>query len=784
MPESHSKDHNRSWRSQASGTQKAAGGRSTRRSRSPLPSLSSKTKTSRPSLPHGSESMASSSRASQNPKMDAELVDLGSTRPAVLMAYLEHVGVESFSDLRGIWSSSMDLVGEVEAFVGSTLLADDAMKIATFWALASQRAHAGHQKLVDSLVAERSSSYRRPVHLTENQQQAPVQQSRIRRLIASGTPGPPPTTVQLAARDAHSREEAQKQTKLNTIFEIAIEDVVNLEDLGVSWTSLEDPMTLQATKDTMLAGATRLGVGRLGALVAAFRRWKRYAEEQGIDVKQPAPIHVGAFLQKVAQGGPTAAASQFQAMLWWQRALGAGFPMQHWLVAPWRLHASNHQGKQACELPPWEMMNLLRWAAKLHGTNQLLVSFMVMAAVSCVRWEHIQRSHYVRSHSGWIECYCRQGKTRRQGARPGYSWAIPEISWQGYSLCAVLSDFFKNMAISEDFIGPAVELQPEDLWEICSSTPLVLDKPMSRSRFLELFRGALMQINVEPVSASKAQYNRLRRFLPTGGNVFQLQPLDQQAIGNWTEIPDGGGREGGSRKLQAVVHMGLHYAGEKLYRSYVVKAHVLRVMLTLFRRRQGDFATDENNMLVRGAWEWPELAAFFDVHKEEFHTVQASVLDQAALPIHSSDQIEVDADGDHDVRFLDELPPDEPLPGPDPVEPSTDAIQPEEDSVSISSLSASDASADGADLVNIVTDEQDVINTRWILQGSRMHIIRENDDDGHGIPWCRDRRFAQPPKSEGMGFSTLSHDKTCQRCISRMPRGLVAALADFAGWQY
>ena len=260
--------------------------------------------------------------------------------------------------------------------------------------------------------------------------------------------------------------------------------------------------------------------------------------------------------------------------------------------------------------------------------------------------------------------------------------------------------------------------------------------------------------------------------------------MDQQAIGNWTEIPDGGGREGGSRKLQAVVHMGLHYAGEKLFRSYVVKAHVLRVMLTLFRRRQGDFATDENNMLVRGAWEWPELAAFFDGHKEEFQTVQASTSDPAALPIHSSDQVEVDADGDHDVRFLDELPPDEPPRDPDPVEPPTDAHQPEDDSVSISSLSASDASADGADLVNIVTDEQDVINTRWILQGSRMHIIRENDDDGHGIPWCRDRRFAQPPKSEGMGFSTLSHDKTCQRCISRMPRGLVAALADFAGWQY
>ena len=308
--------------------------------------------------------------------MDAELVDLASTRPAVLLQFLEHQGVESFSDLRGIWSSSMAMVGEVEEFAGATFVADDAMKIATFWALASQRAHAGHQKLVDTLVAERSSTYRQPVHLREACPPAPVQQSRIKRLIASGTPGPPPTTVQLAAKDAHSREEAQKQAKLNTIFEIAIEDVVTLDDLGVSWTSLEDPMTLQATKDTMLAGATRLGVGRLGALVAAFRDGSDMQKSMALIVRQPAPIHVGTFLQQVAQGGPTAAASQFQAMLWWQRALGAGFPMQHWLVAPWRLHASNHQGKQACELPPWELLNLLRWAAKLHGTNQPTSRFL------------------------------------------------------------------------------------------------------------------------------------------------------------------------------------------------------------------------------------------------------------------------------------------------------------------------------------------------------------------------------------------------------------------------
>ena len=102
----------------------------------------------------------------------------------------------------------------------------------------------------------------------------------------------------------------------------------------------------------------------------------------------------------------------------------------------------------------------------------------------------------------------------------------------------------------------------------------------------------------------------------------------------------------------------------------------------------------------------------------------------------------------------------------------------------VSSISASDVSAEGLDLDQVVTDESDIHDTKWFQQGSKLHIVREVDDDGHSIPWCRDHRFAQLPKSEGTGFSTLVHDRTCQRCLARMPRSLMAALSDFAGWKY
>ena len=150
-----------------------AGSRSTHQSRSPLPSSSSNPRTSRVSSRPGSEPMASSGVTSRRPRMDAELVDLASSRPEILMRFMDSQGVESFSDLRGIWGSSMEFVSEIESFAGQALPADEAMGLATFWALASKRAHDGHRRLVDSLVSERSSSYRSSVRLHEAPQVPP-----------------------------------------------------------------------------------------------------------------------------------------------------------------------------------------------------------------------------------------------------------------------------------------------------------------------------------------------------------------------------------------------------------------------------------------------------------------------------------------------------------------------------------------------------------------------------------------------------------------------------------
>ena len=222
--------------------------------------------------------------------MDPELLDLVKQKPGVLLQFLSATGVETFADLRGVWTSSTEFVTEVESFIQEKLEPDVAMQLATFWTLSSRRATEFQKRLTKNLVMERESAYRSPgLTLREAQSSSSAVLPRVKRLIAEGSAGPPVTTVKLAASDAEVKETVAVQTKIDAIFQLALEEVVNLQDLGVTWTELEDPLVLQSTKDTMMANASRLSLGRLSALLAAFRNGDGMQLNMGYQCKVPHP---------------------------------------------------------------------------------------------------------------------------------------------------------------------------------------------------------------------------------------------------------------------------------------------------------------------------------------------------------------------------------------------------------------------------------------------------------------------------------------------------------------
>ena len=218
---------------------------------------------------------------------------------------------------------------------------------------------------------------------------------------------------------------------------------------------------------------------------------------------------------------------------------GAEYDVEHWLTKSFKFHAQAHTNRQAPELEPWEFVNMLELFYKARGTQKLLLAMVLMPACACIRYEHLQRSSLVRNHGHWVEFHCSQGKARRR-------LGSPEVPYRGHGVAKALCEFYAHEALGMEWLLPALALAADDLWEVTATTAFIVDKKMSRGRFLELFRGALCQSGLEVASAQRATYNRLRRFVPT------IAALDLQAVGSWTELPQGGSADPQAAKSKAV----------------------------------------------------------------------------------------------------------------------------------------------------------------------------------------------------------------------------------------
>ena len=700
--------------------------------------------------------------------MEPLLMELLTERNDAFLTFLTNIGVQTCRDLHNLWPSGAAMVEEFEAKYGKHS-ADEAFGMAMVFTLAGHRAHDALLQSIDMVVEERSSSQLQKPSLRLEVAPLTSITPTVRRVLDTGFRGPAPVLQACAAADPAVKEHAIKQVKLNALFQLLLEDFIDVTELGLSWTALQDPMKLQKFKDTLMEAPSRLSFQRIGALTSSMRRWKRWAVQRGYSVQAPTPLQLSEFLREVASGGPTAASSMWHACHWFSEKMGCQLPTDHFLTRPFKMHAVTHTGSQALELSPGELVNLVLLASRSRGTKAVLLAFMIQSAVSCVRFEHIQRSTLVKCHKDFIEFRCSQGKSRRQGARPAYNWSTPEVHFQGWSLCATLKDFFSHEALPEvGYLWPALRLSAEDLWEVNDSTPFDLSRPMARSRFLELLRGTLLETGVEAGESVTAGYNRLRRFMPTLGNCLRLDKDSLQAIGSWVEIPAGGGPQP-TRKERAVQDMSLHYAGQKVHRSAQVKGCILKRFFKVFRRKQAELAMSDKGLLVRDAWTWPEFLAV----NEHFVGDPFEIDPEEVVADEDLGCIEVE-DGALDGIEVPELPLEDCAP-PSPVTSNSDDD---------SSSSASDVSADPMDLVGVLPEQDTDISLQWFQQGAKVHVVRLVPDEGPKIPWCRDRPFPQDPAKVGEGFSTVLRAQLCQRCLARMPRATYAALAEQCAWSH
>ena len=459
------------------------------------PSRPSGPSSQRPSvtLPRAA-SPAPSGHRTADPQVQAEaedeLWDIIMWLPPSLVKSIKVFGVETCSDFVGIWTSAEEFLDWARqcGIEGP----DAEMDAATRWSKVAARARRHHQQAAAAVMSCRESSY-------PSAGFAAVMVPKRLPTVRAFRPGDGragdalATTISSGGKDAWAKEEAANKAKLDQLFTILWDFVVDHHELGLNGADLQDPLKRDTVKNILLQGACRLSGQRLGALVSSFRRWIRFCQEHNWQPSLPTPFQLAQFLNSVSHGGPTAAASMYAVFKWYHAQGGSQFNVRHPLVSAYRFHAVHHSARQAIELQPWEFINLLLLLEKARGIHKIILALMVMSATSCIRWEHIQRSKFVSTQAGWLEMHCAQGKTRKQGARPAYNWAAPNVVWKGMHLQKILSDFWQHECLTTaGFLIPAIALNAEELWELAETTALVLDKAMSRRRFLELFRGALL----------------------------------------------------------------------------------------------------------------------------------------------------------------------------------------------------------------------------------------------------------------------------------------------------
>ena len=91
------------------------------------------------------------------------------------------------------------------------------------------------------------------------------------------------------------------------------------------------------------------------------------------------------------------------------------------------------------------------------GTHQIILALVVMAAVGCVRWEHIQRTKYVQNHTA-LQTSLLLGFTRGD---------VPWLQLVEDPLCG----FWEHEAVTgSQYLVPALKLHSDDRWEVTEST--------------------------------------------------------------------------------------------------------------------------------------------------------------------------------------------------------------------------------------------------------------------------------------------------------------------------
>lgn len=183
------------------------------------------------------------------------------------------------------------------------------------------------------------------------------------------------------------------------------------------------------------------------------------------------------------------------------------------------------------------------------------------------------------------------GKRRQQGTREAFRWGSPRCWAPDHDTTRGAVELFREVQAKAPGYAEAPALVPDIITTVGTTMALGgtwLPRPMGCGKFVSLMRECLK--NYSGVQGTKNfTFNTLRRLMPTGADVLQLNGTIVAAIGNWQEVP--GGRN--VRKGRVKNQMAKRYVGDKIYTAGRYK---LMVVVAISRSESAEGGASWSNV--------------------------------------------------------------------------------------------------------------------------------------------------------------------------------------------
>ena len=263
--------------------------------------------------------------------MEPELADILSGGPKAVLDWISQLGITSCRDLAYFWADNSDCCVEFEA--AGKRIPDDVLWLAAAFERCRRRAQAHMAIDVLALARERRSGVPTQEPSSSASSPLPDVAGRAKRARSERHFPLVPSNASTRPVTVHTTCPAPAlpppSDKVRMLFRLVRGRLFDIQALGLDPAASEDEL-VQAT----LQAAMRLSDARVATLTSALRRWMRCSEAANAPIASPSPAVLARFLREVALGGPTAAASMYQALLWFNTNLEANFPLDNLWSSP------------------------------------------------------------------------------------------------------------------------------------------------------------------------------------------------------------------------------------------------------------------------------------------------------------------------------------------------------------------------------------------------------------------------------------------------------------------